>query len=87
MDEEITMRRHWPGLCVLFTVSLVLAGVRPAAAQWQVESKDGKTNFKFGFLAQPQLEVLETPDTTADSKNIFFRRFASSRDILSFLIT
>jgi hypothetical protein len=69
------MRRQWPVLCVFFTVGLVLAGARTAAAQWQVESKDGKTNFKFGFLAQPQLELLETPDTTATSQNISLRRF------------
>jgi hypothetical protein len=68
------MRRQWPVLGVLFTVGLVLAGARPAAAQWQVESKDGKTNIKFGLLAQPQLEVLETPDTTGNSQNFSLRR-------------
>ena len=47
---------------------------RPAAAQWQIESKDGTTNLKIGFLAQPQLEIVDTPDGTGQSKNIYLRR-------------
>lgn len=69
------MRRQWPFLCALCTVGLVLAAARPAAAQWVLESKDGKTNVKFGFLAQPQLEVLDTADKTGRSQNVFLRRF------------
>ncbi len=46
----------------------------PASAQWQVESKDGKANIKIGFLAQPQLETLETADEQATSANLFIRR-------------
>jgi hypothetical protein len=53
---------------------LVIGASRPAAAQWQIDSKDGKANIKIGFLAQPQLELLETPDTTDQSKNVFLRR-------------
>lgn len=53
---------------------LVMAASRPAAAQWQIESKDGKASLKFGFLAQPEFEALETPDTTGTSKNVFLRR-------------
>ena len=43
---------------------VVSVSVRPAAAQWQIDSKDGKASLKIGFLAQPQLEVLDTPDGT-----------------------
>jgi hypothetical protein len=55
-------------------VCMVLAASRPAAAQWQIDSKDGKASLKIGFLAQPQLEVLDTPDATGESKNVYLRR-------------
>ncbi len=50
---------------------LLAVSARPATAQWQIDSKDGKANLKVGFLVQPQLEVLDTPD---QSKNVFLRR-------------
>jgi hypothetical protein len=55
-------------------VLLVAASARPAAGQWQIDSKDGKANIKLGVLAQPQLEVVDTPDGTAQSKNVYLRR-------------
>ncbi len=69
------MRRQWLVVFGFFGIVFLLAAVRPAAAQWQVESKDGKTNIKVGFLAQPQLEELDTADKTGRSQNIFLRRF------------
>jgi hypothetical protein len=56
------------GLC------LVIGAPRPATAQWQIDSKDGKATIKIGFLAQPQFEVLDTPDTTSQSTNVYLRR-------------
>jgi hypothetical protein len=56
------------GLC------LVIGAPRPVAAQWQIDSKDGTANIKIGFLAQPQFELLETPDITDQSKNVYLRR-------------
>jgi len=53
---------------------LLSVSALPASAQWQIDSKDGKTSIKIGFLAQPQLEVLETSDTTSQSTNLFLRR-------------
>jgi hypothetical protein len=53
------------GVCLVAT---------PSAAQWQMESKDGSASIRFGFLAQPEGEWLETPDNTATSKNLFMRR-------------
>ena len=50
------------------------AAVRPASAQWQVESKDGAASIKIGFLIQPQLETLETADQHSTSTNLFIRR-------------
>jgi len=69
------MRRPWPVACVAFTLGLLLSDGRPASAQWQVESKDGTASLKLGFLAQPQLEVLETADESANAQNVFLRRF------------
>ena len=53
---------------------LVAACTAPAAAQWQIDSKDGKTSVKFGFLAQPQLETSDTPTGSGRSTNLFLRR-------------
>jgi hypothetical protein len=70
------MKRHRGTTLVALVGGLIVtAWAVPAAAQWQVDTKDGKANIKVGFLAQPQLEVLETPDGTAHSTNLFFRRF------------
>jgi hypothetical protein len=57
------------------TAALLSGSAAPAAAQWQIESKDQKTSIKIGFLLQPQFESLETADGTATSKNVFLRRF------------
>lgn len=67
------MRNGW-GRLGLFAIALSLAAVRPVAAQWQLETKDGKASIKVGFLAQPQLEAQETPDTEGYSRNLFLRR-------------
>ena len=50
------------------------AAASPAAAQWQIESKDGASSIKFGVLVQPQAELLETTDQEATSTNLFVRR-------------
>ena len=62
---------------VAVTVVAVLVVLMPALAraQWQIESKDGKSTIKVGVLAQPQLEILGTPSDTDNSKNLFLRRF------------
>jgi hypothetical protein len=52
-----------------------IVGVAPVSGQWQIESKDGKSNLKIGFLAQPQAEVLQTADEQDYSKNLYLRRF------------
>jgi hypothetical protein len=59
----------------LAALTMTLAGpARPAAAQWQIDSKDGTSSLKIGFLIQPQLELLETADQTGTSTNLFIRR-------------
>ncbi len=54
---------------------LILGWATPAAAQWQIDTKDGQANIKIGFLAQPQLETLTTADGNNTSTNMFLRRF------------
>jgi len=56
-------------------VAVLALNAGTALAQWQIESKDGKASLKFGFLVQPQMELLETADQTATSTNLFIRRF------------
>ncbi len=56
-------------------VVVLTLGAGTASAQWQIESKDGKSSLKFGFLVQPQMEMLETADQTATSTNLYVRRF------------
>jgi hypothetical protein len=58
----------------VFAAFVTATSVRPAAAQWQTESKDGNASIKLGFLIQPQLELLETVDQQATSTNLFIRR-------------
>jgi hypothetical protein len=60
---------------VLAAFLLALFRPLPAAAQWQLASKDGSTNIKIGFLVQSQAEALETADQQEISKNLFVRRF------------
>jgi hypothetical protein len=61
-----------------FALVAILAGtawVPRASAQWLLETKDQKANIKVGFLAQPQLEALDTPGKIGRSTNLFLRRF------------
>ena len=61
-ETEMTRRaRRWLRAALLTALGLGLAA-GTARAQWQIESKDGKSSVKFGFLVQPQLETLETAD-------------------------
>jgi hypothetical protein len=60
---------------LMAAATLVLSvAARPAAAQWVIESKDQQASLRFGFLIQPQLELLETADQQATSTNLFIRR-------------
>jgi hypothetical protein len=59
---------------VLAAATLLLCAA-PARAQWQIDSKDGSTNLKLGFLAQPQAEFLDTADGEHTSQNLYLRRF------------
>jgi len=52
----------------------VFASVAPARAQWSISSSDGKAVFNLGFLAQAQLEELESPGSHDYAQNAFVRR-------------
>jgi hypothetical protein len=70
---EVTMRLTGGALL------LVVAGLAsPAAlAQWQLESKDGKSSVRFGLLVQGQYEGVEAEASTGEefwSQNMFIRR-------------
>jgi hypothetical protein len=68
-------RKHGYFLVGSLVGLMLVAWAAPAAAQWQIDTKDGKANLRIGFLAQPQLESLETPDSNGRSNNLFLRRF------------
>ena len=58
---------------LLLTACLVAAAV-PAHAQWAIESKDGNSSIKFGFLVQGWAETYENPDGEDSANNLYFRR-------------
>jgi len=55
-------------------VQVAKAAPAPPPPGWQIDSKDGSAFVKFGFLAQPQAEWLETPSESDWSQNLFLRR-------------
>jgi hypothetical protein len=69
--------RRW-SLRLLPILLTVLVAALPLAtrleAQWQIATQDGKSTIKFGFLAQPQGEWIETADGEHTSQNLFLRR-------------
>lgn len=52
---------------------LALGAAGAAQAQWQMQSADGETSIKFGFLAQMRADSVETA-SGEDSQNLYFRR-------------
>ena len=67
-----TWIRHAAGLAVAVGLCLTAA---PAAAQWQIETKDGKASAKIGILGQVQGEWIDTAaDGEHTSQNLYVRR-------------
>ena len=87
------MARRCFGL-VLASIAIVLPLVAtPAAAQWQIETKDGKGLFKFGVLLQGQYEAFQSEDAsgaTDVAQNLFLRRarliFGGTYEKISFFV-
>jgi len=52
----------------------MVAATVPAHAQWVIESKDGSSSIKFGFLVQGWAESYDSVDGNDPEKNLFFRR-------------
>ncbi|MEX1311041.1 MAG: porin [Candidatus Sulfomarinibacteraceae bacterium] len=65
---------RWTMTIVLVAAALLMAVATPADAQWAIESKDGKSSIKFGFLVQGWAETLEHPDGEDSANNLYFRR-------------
>ena len=59
---------------MLLTLLACLAVAAPADAQWAVASNDGKAALNLGFLAQTQVEVLQSPGAQGYAQNLFIRR-------------
>jgi len=70
---EGTSRRRIASIIVV-TVCLLSAVAAPASAQWAIESKDGSSSIKFGFLVQGWAESFDSPDGNDPRKDLYFRR-------------
>lgn len=69
MSKNQTLGRRWLALALV-----VLAGATAARGEWKIESKDGETSIKFGFLAQVRADAVDTPDGEETAKDLYFRR-------------
>lgn len=71
------MASHFWGsrrVVLLISAALLLLLSRPAKAQLQFSSADGKQSFKIGILGQLQLEEIDNTDNKTKADNIFLRR-------------
>ena len=68
MDKFRGRGRRW-----VAAVWMVLAGAGMARAEWKIESKDGNTFLKFGYLAQGRADAVDTPDGET-ARDLYFRR-------------
>ena len=62
------------GVAILLAAMGIAALSRPASAQLQISSADGKQSFKIGILGQLQAEALDTANAEDSSNNLFLRR-------------
>ena len=70
--EETSRRRAV--VIAAVAVCLLMTAVAPASAQWEIESKDGSSSIKFGFLVQGWAETFDSPDGEDARKDLYFRR-------------
>ncbi len=63
---------HWR-LGLALSLTFLLAGTALAGG-YTIESKDGKSSIKFGFLTQMRVESLDTADGEDSSNDLYFRR-------------
>lgn len=59
---------------VLVATALAATATSPAYAQWVIESKDGSSSIKFGFLVQGRAETFEAADGGDAANDLYFRR-------------
>ncbi|HSM31477.1 MAG TPA: porin [Woeseiaceae bacterium] len=55
------------------SLTMLLGAAPTAQAAWQIESEDGNSSIKFGFLAKLRGESIDPPVGSAE-QNLFFRR-------------
>jgi len=67
-----SLRSRW--VAFLFAAALLPTFSRPATAQIQMTSADGKQSFKIGVLGQLQLESIDNTNGKDKADNIFLRR-------------
>jgi len=60
------------GLVIAVVALATLAST--AEADWRIESKDGETYIKFGLLAQPRADFVDTADGQETAEDLYFRR-------------
>lgn len=58
----------------LAIVCAAMACAMPASAQWTITTNDGASQLKVGFLAQMQVEGLQSPGSEDWAQNVFVRR-------------
>src|SRR5262245_5234263 len=68
------MTTHGASTRVFFATGSLIAVSSAAAAQLEWSSKDDKTSFKLGILAQLQAESADVPGSDDEANNLFFRR-------------
>ncbi len=70
---EGTSRPRVPILWFLIA-GLLMAAATPVNAQWAIESKDGTSSIKFGFLVQGRAETFDSVEGDDPAKDLYFRR-------------
>ena len=70
--KRASMRQTFWVLACVVMMQVTLAA--SAGAEWKIESEDGSTSIKFGFLAQPRGESLDAADGETTRQDLYFRR-------------
>lgn len=68
-----SLRKHRT-LCLVLLVASTMCVADTAGAQWAIESKDGSSSVKFGFLVQGRAETFDHADGDGAAKDLYFRR-------------
>lgn len=67
-------RNRYSLMAVVLVVVLAALAGSAQAGEWTVESKDGESSIKFGYLIQGRGESLDSADGESTARNFYFRR-------------